>query len=500
MTLSYAVRRVLECYPAIGEAAATIRLRYSTFVNLDRRYLYFEVPKAGCTTIKSLIHRLEGLPPIPPFTGALREVRRDMFIHNRSLFALKSLLDYTDAQQEEILTAPDMFRFSVVRNPYSRLVSAWSDKIRQCSPGYESFYKRLAGGLPAPDGSTPPLPFETFVADLSRHDIATANPHWRLQSAHLLAEAVPMSFIGRLENLDDAITLFLEKAGFDPNARAGAMNPGGAAQSHYSEALADQVWTLYEPDFRAFGYDRESWRPKSLPPRHPPGYVAESKHIAELIERNIVIGALYEQRETLRTVKEESDLDSLRKSSFDALLAGPIGAAPGRLTAREVKLLFDTAQSITTGCIVDIGSKRGRATVSLALGTLSGHDVPVYAIDSDSGMDRGHLLMRLMETGLFHRVHLINLDSAFLGATWPQPVSLLWLNAGPSYEDLQGAVTHWRPKLAPHAQILVAGAAPGSDAWRFVNALTEAGDATAAPGAGMVRRLVMKQDKGAPLF
>ncbi len=511
MTLSYAVRRVLEHYPTLSEAAATVRLRYSTFVNLDRRYMYFEVPKAGCTTIKSLIHRLENLPPIAPFTGALREVRRDMFIHNRSQFALKSLLDHNDAQQEEILTSPDIFRFSVVRNPYSRLLSAWSDKVRQCSPGYESFYKRLAGGLPAPDGSTPPLPFETFVADISRHDIANANPHWRMQSAHLLADAIPLSFIGRLEDLNAAITLFLQKAGFDQNARAGAMNPGGGASSHYTEALARQVWSLYEPDFQAFGYDRESWRPKPQlhkrmrkhppkhPLKHPPGYVPESRHLAELIERNIVIGALYAQRDNLRTVKEESELDRLRHSSFDQLQAGTISPTQGRLTVKETKLLFEAAQNVTAGCIVDIGSRRGRATVALALGAVAGHDVPVYAIDTgdsahdkDTAMDRGHLLMRLMHTGLFHRVHLINLGSAFLGQSWPQPVGLLWINAGPGYEELHQEFTHWRPKLAGGAQILIGGVSPGSGALHFVDELVAAGAILAAPGAGMVRRFVLR--------
>ncbi len=504
MTTDYAIGRVLDCYPTLSKAAATVRLRYSTFVNLDRRYMYFEVPKAGCSTIKSLIHRLEKLPPIPPFSGALREVRRDMFIHNRSLFRMKSLLDFDDAQQEEILTAPDFFRFSVVRNPYSRLVSAWSDKVRQCSPGYESFYKRLAGGMPKADGSTPPVPFDAFVGDVATHDIATANPHWRMQSAHLLAEAIPQSFIGRLEDIDTAISLFLQKAGFDQSARAGAVNPGGGgAHTHYTEALAEKVWTLYAPDFAAFGYDRESWRPRSQPPKHPPGFVPESRHIAELIERNVVIGALYEQREQLRTVKEPAALDKFRKLGFDGLFTRTLSAVQGQRTSKELRLLFTTAQSCAGGCIVAVGSKRGRATLALALGAVTGHDLPVYAIDPDKAeaeanagaMDRGHMLMRLMETGLFHRVHLIHLDSAFLGPTWPQPVSVLWLNAGRSYDSLQREFIHWRPKLAAGADILVGGAAPGSEALRFVNALIDAGQVTVAPGAGMVRRLVLQQEK-----
>src|SRR5262249_36158934 len=102
MALPYSVSLVARYYPNIPAGYVSERLRYSTFVSTKHRYMYYEVPKAGCTSMKTRIRILEGLPEPVPFVGSHREVRREMFIHERSQFRLPSLLDFDDATQEEI--------------------------------------------------------------------------------------------------------------------------------------------------------------------------------------------------------------------------------------------------------------------------------------------------------------------------------------------------------------------------------------------------------------
>src|SRR5262249_55429073 len=150
-------------------------------VNLDRKYLYYEVPKAACTSMKLLIHSLEQLSPVKPFTGFDREVRRDMFIHSRQQFALKSLIDFDDQLQEYILTSADFLRFAIVRNPYTRLRSAWNDKILSCAPGFHYIYFQIKGRLP--DGNDPHsfITFAEFVEAISKDDLLDCDSHWRLQ-------------------------------------------------------------------------------------------------------------------------------------------------------------------------------------------------------------------------------------------------------------------------------------------------------------------------------
>src|SRR5664279_5110553 len=96
----FAVLRVAKEFPYIEHEQIRERLRYSTFVNLERRYMYFEVPKSGCTSLKTLIHAAENLPPVAPLQGPLCEVRRELFIHDRNQFAMKSLVDLDNETQD----------------------------------------------------------------------------------------------------------------------------------------------------------------------------------------------------------------------------------------------------------------------------------------------------------------------------------------------------------------------------------------------------------------
>src|SRR5271157_1846530 len=140
MTYPYVVRRISSYYPHIDPIDISKRLRHSSFVNVGKRYLYFEVPKAACTQMKELLRLQQGAPPIQPFVGKLMETRRDMFIHARENVPLPSLVDLDNPTQREVLESNGFFRFTIVRNPYTRLVSAWKNKVVSCEPGAERVY------------------------------------------------------------------------------------------------------------------------------------------------------------------------------------------------------------------------------------------------------------------------------------------------------------------------------------------------------------------------
>ena len=53
----------------------------------------------------------------------------------------------------------------------------------------------------------------------------------------------------------------------------------------------------------------------------------------------------------------------------------------GWIDIAECELLYDLASQIDDYCIVEIGSYRGKSTVSLGLGSLAGYGVNVYAIE-----------------------------------------------------------------------------------------------------------------------
>jgi hypothetical protein len=295
--LPYAVRRAAHYCPDVSVENLLRRIGYASYVNVERRYMYYQVSKAGCTSMKWLLHSLENLPPIEYFTGWQRESRRSMFIHERSNLKIPSLLDFDDATQEYVLTSPQFMRFTVVRNPYTRIESAWKDKVRLCEPTYERFYQGIRGKLPSGRHPSTIITFREFVDVISREDLANCDAHWRLQVVQTLRGALNFSHIGRVEDFSRIIQDLRAHLGIPPSQQLAALNQTAGA-SHYDEDIATAIYKLYRQDFDAFGYEPNSWVKPSDESESP--VVPEATFVDEVLERNIVISHLYEERDALK--------------------------------------------------------------------------------------------------------------------------------------------------------------------------------------------------------
>ena len=207
--------------------------------------------------MKAIIHGIENLPEIKPFVGSHREVRREMFIHERSQFKLPSLLDFDDATQEEILNSDSFFRFTIVRNPYTRLQSAWQDKVRLCAPRYEELYYVLKGALPSGTNPESIVSFPKFVGTIAPEDLPTCDHHWRLQTAHLFHPAIDFTQIGHLEQFNTVLAALSAHAGLTIDSPPVLNEAGSPSQD--DDDLARVVHALYQADFDAFGYAEKSW-------------------------------------------------------------------------------------------------------------------------------------------------------------------------------------------------------------------------------------------------
>ena len=128
MKFPYAISAVLEHYHYLSPQQITDRIRYSSFVSVPCRYMYFAVPKAASLAMRRLLHDLEGGGPGGP-----------------------SLVDLDDDTQKYVLQSPDFLRMTIVRNPYDRLISSWRDKITLCEPGFEWLYLDIKGKIPRDD-------------------------------------------------------------------------------------------------------------------------------------------------------------------------------------------------------------------------------------------------------------------------------------------------------------------------------------------------------------
>ena len=128
----------------------------------------------------------------------------------------------------------------------------------------------------------------------------------------------------------------------------------------------------------------------------------------------------------------------------------------GKITPSECSLLFELASQVSSGCIIDIGSYRGRSTVALALGSLANGGVPVYAIDphepfkgicgGDFGpKDRIAFFKNVLRTDVGEVVRLVNLSSEVISKGWSREVALLWIDGDHRYEAARRDFECWEP-------------------------------------------------------
>ena len=143
---------------------------------------------------------------------------------------------------------------------------------------------------------------------------------------------------------------------------------------------------------------------------------------------------------------------------------GLVASVEGWLYDEEVELLYRLASEVRSGAIVEIGSYRGKSTVTLALGSRDHHRVPVYAIDPHETFtgvmgykfepaDRTEFLRNLVRCEVSEIVRVVNLPSTAAAAGWNQPVGLLWIDGDHRYASVKQDLECWERHVAPGARV-----------------------------------------------
>lgn len=272
------------------------RLAYATFIWPEARLFYMETPKAACSTIKWRLAELAGGPPtLRPVAG---ETSLEMAIHDRSQHPLPSLLTVSPRMAQAALTSPDWTRFCVVRNPYSRIASAWAEKIRELSPRYRALACEIVAADPEATENRS-ASFAAFVHYLTASACAKirGDPHWAPMSDLLLPKAIAYTHVLRLEDfphaLDELLARAADTAGMPSvaaNRRVNVSLPYNWRQL-YDETSAAEARALAGSDFAAFSYDPESWL--AAPEAPPSPAWAESAALSAVQARNELIDALW---------------------------------------------------------------------------------------------------------------------------------------------------------------------------------------------------------------
>jgi len=186
-------------------------------------------------------------------------------------FPMAGVGDYLEA-----IRHPERYEFhALVRNPYSRLKSAWKDKfynghhkgyprsMRDGELAKMRGFARRAGLEGAADGAL--VPFETFLESALSQPLGRMNHHWDAQHSVLMMDRFDYARLFHIEDQrDEALSVIGARLGFPAGWADGEGSKRNSSDvgevTVFDQARADRVFERFNRDFAALGYDRDSWR------------------------------------------------------------------------------------------------------------------------------------------------------------------------------------------------------------------------------------------------
>jgi predicted O-methyltransferase YrrM len=149
------------------------------------------------------------------------------------------------------------------------------------------------------------------------------------------------------------------------------------------------------------------------------------------------------------------DLDSIK----------PALDTEGAMSPEELYYLYEQAQCVRDGCIVEIGSWRGQSTIALATGSKRAYNVRVYCVEpheTAKGIlggtfghtDRIEFFKNMLRAEVLDIVRLVNLSSEYITHNWPHSVGLLFIDGNHGYKSVKRDIECWGPHLRPDATVV----------------------------------------------
>lgn len=229
---------------------STQDLSYGVNVSLKHKYIFVETAKVACSTIKLTLQRLELEDP-----NFERKDFEDLHIREYSpLIKLQQLANF-----ESYFKRDDFYIFCFVRNPYTRLLSCYLDKIYKPT----HFKKAVLKGMGLDENDiNHPVSFEEFIEVIEQQTPIEMNNHWRPQAHLICLNTIEYNKIGRLENFSDDFSLIGKQLSPDfskfyaPEVRH-QTDANSLLKKYYNDDLYARVYEIYKVDFLSFSYDRD---------------------------------------------------------------------------------------------------------------------------------------------------------------------------------------------------------------------------------------------------
>ncbi|SEK44371.1 sulfotransferase family protein [Ectothiorhodospira marina] len=203
-------------------------------VDRGRGFIYFRIPKAANSTVIRLLTR-EG------------DGEYCFFASKRS-FARPSDLSVKEVEELD----RRFFLFTITRDPYSRILSAYLDKI---VTGKRKEKARRALNKSADED----ISFEEFCRYLAQGGF-TQDPHWYPQDWYIPCDTALLDHVGKMETLTKELETIMAR--IDParkladtgSQRGHRTDARQKLTAYYSQNTAQIIARIYQQDFERFNY------------------------------------------------------------------------------------------------------------------------------------------------------------------------------------------------------------------------------------------------------
>lgn len=238
-------------------------LSYNGFRSDKHKLFYVATPKVACTSLKwwfadleECSQNLRGITDSP-------ESSPDLVIHDAFKKVAPNVIGLIPEALSETLTSDLYFRFAVVRNPYSRIFSAWQSKLLLQEPlqigpylkcDFFHYTIECANDIAAA--------FEGFLEHLAANEIPFYwDDHWTPQVTLLRPDLINYSKLAKIEDTSELGQALAERLGpkfVDPFA---IRHTNESLIPYLPELVTDRsselIRSLYAIDFETFGYSKQ---------------------------------------------------------------------------------------------------------------------------------------------------------------------------------------------------------------------------------------------------
>lgn len=205
----------------------------------SKKTIYIRNPKVACSSIIFHLIKQDGL------NRNLTNTTNYQDIHD---LGWKLRIKKHKLSKKE---TKEFFKFTLVRNPFERVVSLYRNKIEKKDDKFFQFKWYLLGFIGAE------ISFNKFVSKIAQIDDKYAEDHIISQYRIIDRCSGGIDFIGKLENIDEDLSEVFDRQDI-PKMKTQVNSTGKYDyRSYYDKETADLIFERYKEDIVRYGYEKE---------------------------------------------------------------------------------------------------------------------------------------------------------------------------------------------------------------------------------------------------